>query len=172
MEFKEVLNLLKSQMPTICPLRTGMTVKASLTASETTRPASQNLFNKELTMVKTNPAQSNNTLTRLLVSVKLNIIIPAGVMLSFLVYSFQAAFHPQQLEQSAQVQLRPFGRAEYEQLKIGMSLTDVRSILYQGTEVNSSATIATFVWENPDSSKITIIFEHDKLKDKSQSGLK
>ncbi|OYD86633.1 hypothetical protein CDG77_33980 [Nostoc sp. 'Peltigera membranacea cyanobiont' 213] len=93
-------------------------------------------------------------------------------MLSFLVYSFQAAFHPQQLEQSAQVQLRPFGRAEYEQLKIGMSLTDVRSILYQGTEVNSSATIATFVWENPDSSKITIIFEHDKLKDKSQSGLK
>ncbi|MCC5632456.1 hypothetical protein LC613_35910 [Nostoc sphaeroides CHAB 2801] len=54
--------MLKSQMPTICPLRTGMTVKASLTASETTRPASQNLFNKELTMVKTNPAQSNNTL--------------------------------------------------------------------------------------------------------------
>ncbi|MCC5669152.1 hypothetical protein LC653_36195 [Nostoc sp. CHAB 5784] len=123
-------------------------------------------------MVKTNPAQSNNTLARLLVNVKLNIVIPAGVMLSFLVYGFQTAFHPQQLEQSAQVQLRPFGRAEYEQLRIEMSLTDVRSILYQGTEVNSSATMATFVWQNPDGSKITVIFEHDKLKGKSQSGLK
>lgn len=123
-------------------------------------------------MVKTNPAQSNNTLARLLVNVKLNIVIPAGVMLSFLVYGFQTAFHPQQLEQSAQVQLRPFGRGEYEQLKIGMSLTDVRSILYQGTEVNSTATMATFVWKNPDGSKITVIFEHNKLKSKAQSGLK
>lgn len=162
-------------MPTICPLPTGMTVKASLTASETTRPASQNLqnlFNEE-PMVKTNPTQSNNTLARLLVKVKLNIVIPAGVILGFLAYGFQTAFHPKQLEQSAQVELRRFGRAEYEQLRTGMSLTDVRSIiLYRGIEVNRSVTIAAFVWENPDGSKITATFEHDKLKSKAQSGLK
>ena len=34
--------MLKSQMPTICLLPKGMTVKASLTASETTRLAAQN----------------------------------------------------------------------------------------------------------------------------------
>uniref|UniRef100_A0A8J6ZTG1 Uncharacterized protein n=1 Tax=Desmonostoc muscorum LEGE 12446 TaxID=1828758 RepID=A0A8J6ZTG1_DESMC len=84
---------------------------------------------------------------------------------------FQAAFHPQQLEQSAQVQLRPFDRAEYEQLKIGMSLTDVRSILNRGVEVRRSETMATFVWENPDGSKITAIFQSDKLKSKEQLGL-
>lgn len=122
-------------------------------------------------MVKTNPTQSNNTLARLLVKVKLNIVIPAGVILGFLAYGFQTAFHPQQLEQSAQVQLRLFGRAEYEQLRIGMSLTDVRSILNRGIEVSRSTTTATFVWENPDGSKITVTFENDRLKSKEQSGL-
>ncbi|MBC1241090.1 hypothetical protein [Nostoc sp. 2RC] len=53
-----------------------------------------------------------------------------------------------------------------------MSLTDVRSILNPGIEVSRSATIATFVWENPDGSKITATFESDKLKSKAQSGLK
>ncbi|MHC5762976.1 hypothetical protein [Nostoc sp.] len=38
--------MLKSQMPAICPLPTGMTVKASLTASETTRPALQNIWSQ------------------------------------------------------------------------------------------------------------------------------
>ncbi|MHC5718351.1 MAG: hypothetical protein ACYTX0_41290 [Nostoc sp.] len=123
-------------------------------------------------MVKTNPAQSNNTLAGLSVKISLNIVIPAVLMLGLLRYGFQAAFHPQQLEQSAQVELRRFGRAEYEQLKIGMSLTDVRSILGRGSEVSSSATMATFLWKNPDGSEITATFEHDKLKSKAQSGLK
>ncbi|MEH2167444.1 MAG: hypothetical protein V7K41_12370 [Nostoc sp.] len=159
-------------MPTIYPLPTGMTLKASLTASETTRPASQNLFNKGLPMVKTNPTQSNNTFARLVAKVNVKIVIPAAAILGFLSYGFQTAFHSQQLEPPPQVQLRLFGRAEYEQLRIGMSLTDVRSILSRGVEVSRSATIATFLWENPDGSKIIVTFEHDKLKSKEQSGLK
>lgn len=118
---------------------------------------------------KTNPTQSNNTLLRSLMNVALSV----GVMLgSGFVYGFvQTAFHPQQHEQSAQSEPRRFGRAEYEQLKTGMSLTNVRSILNPGIEVSRSATMATFVWKNPDGSKITVTFESDKLKSKEQSGL-
>ncbi|AFZ61419.1 hypothetical protein Anacy_6150 (plasmid) [Anabaena cylindrica PCC 7122] len=87
-------------------------------------------------------------------------------------YGFlKTAFNSKQFEQSGQTELRRFGRAEYEQLKTGMSLTDVRSILNRGIEVNRSATMATFVWKNPDASKITVIFESDRLKSKEQSGL-
>ncbi|MHC5862885.1 hypothetical protein [Nostoc sp.] len=104
----------------------------------------------------------------------MKIALSLGVMLgSGLAYGFlQTAFNFQQHEQSAQAELGRFGRAEYEQLKPGMSLTEVRSILYRGIEVSRSATTATFVWENPDGSKITATFEHDLLKSKEQSGLK
>ena len=157
-------------MPTICTLPTGMTVKASLAA---TKLAPNNKLYGVTSMVnKTNPTQSNNTFARLVAKVNVKIVIPAAAILGFLSYGFQTAFHPQQLEPPPQVQLRLFGRAEYEQLRIGMSLTDVRSILSRGVEVSRSATIATFLWENPDGSKITVIFEHDKLKSKEQSGLK
>ncbi|AVH74446.1 hypothetical protein [Nostoc sp. 'Lobaria pulmonaria (5183) cyanobiont'] len=128
---------------------------------------------------RTNPTQSNNTLLRSLMNVALSVQVMLG---SGLLYgSVQTAFHPQQHEQSAQSQQhkqsaqsepRRFGRAEYEQLKTGMSLTDVRSILNPGIEVSRSATIATFVWENPDGSTITAVFENDKLKSKEQFGLK
>jgi hypothetical protein len=120
---------------------------------------------------KNNPIQSNNnTLVRSLMNVALSL----GVMLgSGLAYGFvQTAFNSQQHEQSAQPELGRFGRAEYEQLKPGMSLTEVRSILYRGVEVSRSATTATFVWSNSDGSKITATFVNDKLKSKEQSGLK
>ncbi|MBD2458423.1 hypothetical protein H6G80_30695 [Nostoc sp. FACHB-87] len=92
---------------------------------------------------------------------------------SGLYYGFhQAANSAKQHEQPAQPELYRFSRAEYEQLKPGMSLTEVRSILYRGIEVNRSATIATFLWENADGSKITAVFENEKLKSKEQSGLK
>ncbi|MCG6138657.1 MAG: hypothetical protein MET45_29260 [Nostoc sp. LLA-1] len=155
-------------MPTICPLPTGMKVKASLAA---TKLAPNNKLYGVTSMVnKTNPTQSNNTVVRSL----MNIALSLGVMLgSGLAYGFvQTAFYSKQHEQSAQAELGRFGRAEYEQLKPGMSLTEVRSILYRGVEVSRSATIATFVWENPDGSKITVTFEHDRLKSKAQSGLK
>ncbi|MDZ8259876.1 hypothetical protein [Nostoc sp. ChiQUE01b] len=159
--------------PTLYQVQVGMTVKASLAA---TKLAPNNKLYGVTSMVnKNNPTQSNNILARLLAKADIKIVIPTGVIvviLSYLSYGFQAAFHPQQLEPSAQVQLRLFGRAEYEQLRVGMSLTDVRSILSRGVEVSRSATMATFVWENPDGSKITVTFESDKLKSKEQSGLK
>ncbi len=104
----------------------------------------------------------------------MNVALSLGVMLgSGFVYGFvQTAFDPKQHEQSAQPELGRFGRAEYEQLKPGMSLTEVRSILYRGIEVSRSATTATFVWENRDGSKITATFVNDRLKSKEQSGLK
>ncbi|MBD2488739.1 hypothetical protein H6G77_14495 [Aulosira sp. FACHB-615] len=86
-------------------------------------------------------------------------------MLSYgLTYGFhQAAFDLKVHKKSAQTELSSFGYAEYERLEIGMSLTDVRSILGRGTEVSRSKTMATFVWESPDGYKITGIFEGDKL---------
>ncbi|MCC5612262.1 hypothetical protein LC612_37465 [Nostoc sp. CHAB 5834] len=163
----------KTKTPTLYQLQVDMTVKASLAA---TKLAPNNKLYGVTSMVnKTNPTQSNNILARLLAKVDVKIVIPTGVIvviLGYLLHGLQAPFHPQQLEQSTQVQLRLFDRAEYEQLRIGMSLTDVRSILSRGAEVNSSVTTATFVWENPDGSKITVIFEHGKLKSKAQSGLK
>ncbi|BAY15061.1 hypothetical protein NIES2109_63810 (plasmid) [Nostoc sp. HK-01] len=119
---------------------------------------------------QTNPTPSNNTLVRSLMNAALSV----GVMLgSGLAYGFvQTAFYSKQHEQSTRTELSRFGRAEYEQLKPGMSLTEVRSILYRGIEVNRSATIATFLWENADGSKITAVFENEKLKSKEQSGLK
>ncbi|MBW4558706.1 MAG: hypothetical protein KME59_22810 [Trichormus sp. ATA11-4-KO1] len=96
-----------------------------------------------------------------------------GVALSSgLYYGFHQAANSTRQHESAQTELYHFSRVEYEQLKPGMSLIEVRSILYRGIEVNRSATIATFVWENPDGSKITAVFENDKLKSKEQSGLK
>ena len=164
-------------MSTICPLPTGMTVKASLTASETTRLASQNTFYGVNSMVnKTNPTQSNNkpnyTFNPPPVRL-LGVIFWVAVALSSgLGYGFRQPADSKQHEQSAQTELYRFSRVEYEQLKTGMSLTEVRSILNPGVEVSRSATIATFVWENPDGSKITATFEHDKLKSKAQSRLK
>ncbi|MHC5729219.1 MAG: hypothetical protein ACYTXY_34885, partial [Nostoc sp.] len=87
-------------------------------------------------------------------------------------YGFRQPADSKQHEQSTQTELYRFSRVEYEQLKTGMSLTEVRSILYRGVEVSRSATTAIFIWQNPDGSKITVTFEHDKLKGKSQSGLK
>ncbi|MEH2451908.1 hypothetical protein [Nostoc sp.] len=92
---------------------------------------------------------------------------------SFRSNSPQPQVYTQQPERSPQVEPRPFGRAEYEQLKIRSSLTDVRSILGRGTELEGDATMATFVWENIDGSKITATFdEHDRLRSKKQSRLK
>lgn len=108
----------------------------------------------------------NNTLPALLVW--LVVALSSGVKHGF----YQPASDSKEQNKSAQVELCRFGRAEYEQLKPGMSLTEVRSILYRGIEISRSVTTATFVWENPDGSKITATFESDRLKSKEQSGLK
>ncbi|WP_460206022.1 hypothetical protein [Scytonema sp. NUACC21] len=63
-------------------------------------------------------------------------------------------------------------RADYERLKLGMSLAAVEAILNRGTEIKRSATTATFVWENADGSRIVANFQDDKLVSKEQSTLK
>ncbi|AFY48642.1 hypothetical protein Nos7524_2822 [Nostoc sp. PCC 7524] len=125
---------------------------------------------------KSNPNQSNNTFDCLKVKIVISGVATAaavGMIPRFLPPGFpQAGFYPQHSKQSVQEsQLRRISRLEYEQLIIGMSLTDVRSILGLGTEVRRSATTATFEWKNPDDSKITVTFENDQLKTKEQSGL-
>lgn len=127
---------------------------------------------------KTNPTPSNNILARLMVKIDVKMIISTGAIvaiLSYLAHILPLTSQPKQLKQSAsaQAQLRSFSRIDYEQLRIGMSLTDVRAaILNSGVEVSRSSTVATFVWENPDGSKIIATFENDKLKSKEQTGLK
>ncbi len=64
-----------------------------------------------------------------------------------------------------------FTRAEYERLKLGMSLAVVEAILDRGIEIEQSAKETTFFWKNPDKSSITVIFENGKLKRKKQEGL-
>jgi len=91
---------------------------------------------------------------------------------SGLYYGFHQAANSAKQHEPTQTELYRFSRVEYEQLRPGMSLTEVRSILYRGIEVSRSETTATFVWENPDGSKITATFESDRLKSKEQSGLK
>ncbi|MCC5660615.1 MAG: hypothetical protein V7K25_16655 [Nostoc sp.] len=105
----------------------------------------------------------------------LAMVLSLGIALgSGLGYGFcKAVFDSKQHEQSATNKLNPFSRVEYEQLKPEMSLTEVRSILSQGIEVSRSATMVTFVWANPDGSKITATFDENyRLKSKEQSGLK
>ncbi len=69
------------------------------------------------------------------------------------------------------VQINPFTRAEYERLKLGMSIVQVESILDRGTEIKQSTKTVTFVWKNPNGSKIIVIFENNKLIEKRQEGL-
>ncbi|MHC5746587.1 MAG: hypothetical protein ACYTXT_32795 [Nostoc sp.] len=102
------------------------------------------------------------------------IIFSIGVVLgSGLGYGFYQTTENANLQDRSKTTENPhFNRVEYERLQLGMSLTDVEAILYRGIEVNRSTTMATFVWENSDGSKISAIFENGKLKSKEQTGLK
>lgn len=68
-------------------------------------------------------------------------------------------------------QIQSFTRAEYERLKIGMSLNDVETILGKGIEVNQSIRTRTFTWKNSNNFKIIAIFENNKLINKEQDKL-
>jgi hypothetical protein len=117
----------------------------------------------------TNYKLFNPTIRRLaIIFFSLGVALGSGIKYSF----HQAASNSKEQKQSTQAELGRFGRAEYEQLKPGMSLTEVRSILYRGIEISSSETTAKFIWQNPDGSEIKATFENDRLKSKEQSGLK
>lgn len=104
----------------------------------------------------------------------LAVIFSIGIALgSGFGYGFnQAISNIKQQELTNKNEFYHFSRAEYERLKITMSLSEVEAILGRGTEVSRSTTMATFIWHNFDGSKITGTFENGKLKSKEQSGLK
>jgi len=64
-----------------------------------------------------------------------------------------------------------FTRAEYQRLKIGMSLIEVETILGRGIGIRQTKNRETFIWKNSNGSTITAIFEEGKLIDKKQSEL-
>ncbi|MCG8361908.1 MAG: hypothetical protein MJA27_01085 [Pseudanabaenales cyanobacterium] len=65
----------------------------------------------------------------------------------------------------------PLTLADYERLKIGMSLATVELLINTGTEESRSDTKVTVIWKNADDSYIRVIFEEDALKSKEQHGL-
>lgn len=78
----------------------------------------------------------------------------------------------EQKERHTQTEFQNVTRVDYEQVKPGMSLTDVQAILDRGIEINRSETTATFFWQNSDGSHITVTFKNGKLVSKAQSKLK
>ena len=64
-----------------------------------------------------------------------------------------------------------FTRAEYERLKIGMSLIEVETILGRGIGIRQTKNRETFIWKNSNGYTITAIFEEGKLIDKKQPEL-
>lgn len=118
---------------------------------------------------QTNPTPPNNTNTfihsLMKIALSFGVVIGSGIAYGFA----QTVFSPNQHEQLAQSQ--PISLGEYQQLIIGMTITDVRSILGRGIEVSRSERVATYVWKNSDNSQIIGTFENDKLKNKEQSGL-
>lgn len=75
----------------------------------------------------------------------------------------------EQKETHSQTELQHISRIDYEQLKLGMSLTDVQAILGQGIEINRSETTATFLWKTTSGFQISVIFKNGKLISKAQS---
>ena len=65
----------------------------------------------------------------------------------------------------------PVTRAEYERIRLDMSIPAIEAILGRGTEVAQTRSTIAFEWENPDGSSITVLFENGYLTQKAQSGL-
>lgn len=65
---------------------------------------------------------------------------------------------------------------KYNQIKNGMSRSEVENIIGKGTELSSSSgggyTFSSYQWKGEDYSSIVITFQNDKVMSKSQYGLK
>lgn len=61
--------------------------------------------------------------------------------------------------------------ADYERIHVGMTLTEARTILGTGTEIQRTQTTVIITWANNDGSKIMAIFQENKLTEKSQDSL-
>jgi hypothetical protein len=60
---------------------------------------------------------------------------------------------------------------EYERIRPGMPLTEVRAIIGSGTEISRSESVVEVEWVNQDGTKIVGIFNDNLLTQKKQSGL-
>lgn len=57
---------------------------------------------------------------------------------------------------------------EYEQLELGMSIAEVRTILGRGIEISQTESTVVLVWKNPNGSGIVGTFEGGSLANKQQ----
>ena len=69
---------------------------------------------------------------------------------------------------SASIQWQELPLAAYERVNTGMTLTESQVILGPGTEVSSSTTMATYVWQDRSGQSITATFESGILVRKSR----
>ncbi len=79
------------------------------------------------------------------------------------------------------VAAKSFSKADYEQVKTGMTLAQVEQALgAKGEEVSSSdmemmgktVTTAVYIWKNPDFSNATVTLQDGKVAAKAQTNLK
>jgi hypothetical protein len=96
-------------------------------------------------------------------------LLSTGATLSFNFYVSPRS--PVATAPSSTTGRQQFGLNEYTMLKTGMSLTEVRSILGKGTELESTANSVAYKWKNDDNSSIYCYFKEGKLERKKQSRL-
>ena len=126
-----------------------------------------------------NNNQNNNLLATLIQQYFSNLkpahatIYATLVTLGLIVLGIQKPINPTACEvQISQNQQQQYNtRADYERLEIGDDIVKVESILGRGIEMERSHSQTTMIWQNPDCSKITAIFQDDKLQSKSQTNL-
>jgi hypothetical protein len=63
-------------------------------------------------------------------------------------------------------------RADYEILKLGMTVTDAQARLGRAIEQSRDEATVTYKWTNADGAELTAVFKGDRLISKQQTGLK
>lgn len=117
----------------------------------------------------TNPKQDSNQSPNLsikLLSMVFSLGVAFGSGSSYGYYKYRDAYPYRTPAQQS------IGRAEYERLRSGMSISEVETILGPGVETESSSTKATYAWQNSNKSEIVVVFKNAHLYNKKQSGLK
>jgi hypothetical protein len=109
--------------------------------------------------------------TKLLPKGRLRSVFGAGAVLLLSGGSIAVQFLPPTAGSSQMAtQQQNVSLADYERLKVGMSLTDAQATLGRAIEISRDETTATYKWVNGDGSEITAVFNDDRLVSKKQSG--
>lgn len=86
-------------------------------------------------------------------------------------YGFLHAFSQrsaQSPQSGSSVEVMSLSMADYERLKLGMSVVEAQAILGRGVEVSQTETTVTLVWVSPDGLRITAVFGENRLTSKEQ----